>query len=442
MRRPAGIPIAVLGWYLSVVLSSSPAWAEESRSASGRERPDPVFNEILLTNDSVTAVDTFGNHWRYSFDSNVFERATPGPGVDRIETEPDQPEIPGVPVEERCTSERLVKSLEKKSVSVGYDEYVDGDIVAWGRVTVKGWVKGNVKSIQKRVTVTETGRVDGDVEAPEVVVKEGGEVGGRIIEGGSTIDIRDIAPSFSPDGIIIVLSLTAFLFLATFLIVSLMPRQLENFYLCYRESPVKTFFLGLLFIFLLPVLVAVLVVTIIGIPLTLLVPFAYLLAIILGVVSFGNQIGEHIARRYFGGIDHPTLQSLLGVLMLMLLWLVVAILMGSGEAVSQGFGIFFLVVATMISTVPVCCGVGTALLTRYGLRKYVVWSDRRYRRAETGVPTPAPPPIPADTGAFVPKPPPFPDGMTRPAAPLPPGGPSVPPPAPPSPPATNDGEHS
>jgi hypothetical protein len=353
---------------------------------------DTVFREIRLSNAGVTAVDVEGYDWYYDFERSLFAAGTPEDELgSEIPEDLEDLALDYVPVEERCTRERKVKPF-LRSVLIASDEYVDDDIVAYGRVTIKGWVKGNVTSIDNRVLVTRTGWVDGDITAPEIVVRKGGVVLGQQNTTEAPLDIYSLPGSFSVDGMIVVASMTvAFLFFG-FLVVTLMPGQLNTFSSCLATSRLKAYFIGLFFIFVMPVIFLLLAITIVGVVLIPLVPFVYLFAIILGVVSFGDRIGQVISSKLFGGRKGLIFQSMIGVAVFMGLWFVTATLLGSNYRTAEGFGILFLVLSILISTYPVCTGVGAAVMTRFGFKTYTGWRERRHRPG--GGPTPAPPPIP------------------------------------------------
>ena len=156
--------------------AGEPAYVRAQDSA-GRSATfqDIVFRQIRLSPDVVIGVDTTGQVWRYDFDQAAFEKSSsiPTPGGAR--------ESENLPVEVRCTDEIRVKPFERRSVTVGVDEFIDGNITVYGRVTIRGWVKGNVVSIMGPVTVYEGSQVDGDISAPEISVRRGGIVQGRQI---------------------------------------------------------------------------------------------------------------------------------------------------------------------------------------------------------------------------------------------------------------------
>lgn len=352
---------------------------------------DTVFNDIRLSGEGVVAIDTSGFTWHYDFESDQFVR-----GVKKSETSPkDDPfdELLNTPpVEQRCT-EQIEVVTSKKSVQVRYDEYVEGDINTLGRVTIKGWVKGDVQSHHKRVIITETGQVDGDVKAPSIVIKEGGLVLGKVIETEDLLDFRDLGIEFSPDGIIVVLSFICFLLIIGFLTISLMPKQLEVVRSCMENNKLRTYSLGFLFILLIPVIAVLLIITILGIALIPILLLAYIAAMVIGIISFGGAIGARLTRLVSGSEGGLMVQSMTGILLFMGLWMVVAVLMGSSGEVANGLGIAALVISILISTYPVCAGVGASLLTRFGFKKYVSWKDRRLD-IKVSTEGPAPPPIP------------------------------------------------
>ncbi len=387
MKTPCAIRI-----FLTVAgLVCASVWSGSAQSTDASDKPtDTIFNEISLDDNGVVTVDTAGYDWYYDFEREVFVLGIPEPD----ETVPDDRLVDDrnaeASHEQRCTEEIWIKPFETRPVTVGYDEFVDDDITVLGRVTVKGWVVGDVESLNKRVLVTETGRVDGNIQAPKVVVREGGIVGGDIVEKASPLDI-DFGAPFSAVGIVVVSSFTAFLLISGVLLIIVAPRHVNNFCACFECCKIKAFFLGFLLWLLLPPLIVLVAITIVGIPLTPLVPLAYVLTAVLGMVAFGNMIGRSFARRFLGGEKSRLFQTTVGILLVMSLWFVSAILLGSSGATAEGFGVFFLILAILLTAFPVSSGVGAAFLTRFGVREYLDWKDRAKSAAEP--PPPAPPPI-------------------------------------------------
>ena len=175
MKRQFIAPLFSIVLFLSVIVSAAPNTAWAQADDVNYAPPDTVFIEISLGPEGIRAIDSAGYDWYYDFDQDQFVVGLlPLDFPDEREPEEALPSDVQ-PVEERCIVEKKVKPFVH-SVLVASDEYVDGSIVAVDRVTVKGWVKGDVTSVNKRVLVTATGRVDGDVQAPEIIVKPGGVV--------------------------------------------------------------------------------------------------------------------------------------------------------------------------------------------------------------------------------------------------------------------------
>ncbi len=353
---------------------------------------DTTFNRIWLSDEGVTAVDVEGYDWYYDFELGTFVIGVPelDPAAAEFD-ELDALSTDDLPVEERCTEERTIKP-SMRSLLIGYDEYVDGNIVAYGRVTVKGWVRGDVRSMNQRVLVTSSGQVDGDIEAPEIIVKRGGVVLGDQIEADAPLEFTKIKETFSVDGIIIVIVFTVFFLFSGFIIVTLMPNKLSNFEHCFSHYRTKTWVTGFLMLLLMPVLVTVVTITIVGIVVVPMIPMAYIAAIVMGVTAFGATIGRVISKRYLNGEKSSVIRFFIGLVAVMAIWFFDALLLGSTSDVAGGLGIALLVVAIIISTYPICSGIGAALLTRFGFRRYISW--REQHPAEGGAPAPAPPPIP------------------------------------------------
>jgi len=350
--------------------------------------PGIVFFEIRLSEDRAVATDTSGREWVYDFNADVWVEGTPGQEGGRL-TDRLQPRTT-LPIDLRAICLVAVKPFER-SVTIGYDEYVDGDIIATGRVTVKGWVKGDVRSIDKRVLVTETGQVDGSVEAPSVIIRPGGVVSGTVRETGGPLDVESLTRAVSVDALVLATAPACGLLFFGFLVLAVAPRQAGRIDACITGHRVRTCALGFLFSLLLPVIIALFIITLVGILVVPFVPLVYAGAIGMGFVSFGGTIGGWVLRRLTGARQGTQLRTALGTLLLALLWLLVIVLLGGGNAFLLGLGYALLAAAIPVTSFPVFAGIGGAILTRFGFRDYVSWKERK--PADTGPPAPAPPPL-------------------------------------------------
>lgn len=425
--RPGIVRILIVGLpALTCLILGMTVSAQSQSETTWVNLDEIVFTEIQLGPDGVMAIDTADQEWHYDFDLEMF---TPDNGG----TETYQTELLhytyDLPVAERCVVPRDVQPFETK-ILIREDEYVAGDVNAWGKVIVKGWVQGDVIS-RERVVVRSTGQVDGDIEAPQINVRPGGIVLGEQ----RTKELPEFSAPFSASGLVVVLSLAGLVFFFCLIMSSLMSRQSSNIENCLATYRLRTFFIGLLSIFLLPVAIVVVAITIVGIVITPLVPILFAVAMVQGIAVYSGIIGKALSRRLFGSERTSLVRMLLGLALLTSFWLVVAILLGSGDEVSQGFGVFFLVVSIVITAFAMFSGIGAVILTRFGFRKYASWRDRQSGDSGGSAPTPAPPPIP-NTPRFTAGEPPSSDGRPPSPPPVPPA-PQIPtiPPVPPEPPA-------
>jgi hypothetical protein len=391
------ITVILLSLAIQAVLTTASLGSSQNDSEE-YVSSDTVFREIVLTEEGVTAIDTSGHEWYYDFEYSTFVvgfQPLPDEGA-------DFDGISDMPIEERAVIQKKVKHFEMGSVTVRPDEYVDGDIKALDMVTVKGWVKGDVISLRDRVFITETGRVDGNVQAPRVIRKEGGEVYGEITETFVPIELKDITSGFSHEFLLVMSIITASFLFVGFIMLAIMPRQIANIESCIVQNKPRSFVLGFLIVLVMPAIVVLLAITIVGVVLIPILPFVYFWAVMLGFVATGKGLAEIVRKKFLGGIISPILLGIVGIILLMIPWLLTGALMGSADDTTAGFGVFFLVVSIVITLFPVFSGIGASFLTRFGFRGYVSGRPFRPRSSRPSTASPAPPPIP--DAPFVQKP--------------------------------------
>ncbi len=380
---------------LAVIAAASSAADDTTQTAADSTEEtlfvDPVFIEMSLSPFGIEAIDSIGEPWHYDFGLETFVPGAAQAIVDGAPGESGPRDLDMESIKDRATERRVIESFARRSIIIDYDEYVDGDVIVWGRVTVKGWVKGGVKSLQSRVLVTQTGRVDGDIDAPEVIVREGAVVLGRVNQGQSPSAIQELPAQFSADGFIVALVFTVFAGLIAFMGVTLAPAKTERMIRCSEAYKGRCFALGLLMLLSFPLILVMIVITIVGVLLSPLLPLAYAVAATMGLLAFGRILLDRIGFLNRTGRLRP-LRCLLGVAIFMSLWLLTGLLMGSSDGTAEAFGVFFLVCAILVTVFAGSVGIGAALLTRFGWRDYAASQTHpgRLQRA----PVPAPPPIP------------------------------------------------
>jgi hypothetical protein len=379
---------------------------ESPRPQSGSE-PAQVFVEIELTSEGTVAYDSAGGRWAYDFERLQFVPAPATPETGQGRSEGGAEDLLA-PVAERCTELKVVDNPALEAVYVNPDEYVEGDIFAYSRVTIKGWVKGSIRSVNKTVLITSTGQVDGDVEAPEVEIRTGGQVLGQVIETPVYgIPVEVITSGFSREGLWVVFGFTLALSLIAFLAVSLTPQRLAYMTDCVVNYSLKSTLVGLLFICLFAPIVSLVVITIVGILVVWLVPIAYFVSFAIGMCAIGYKIHGVAARAFGRGRADARIGSLIGIAVYMGLWALTAVIWGSDDPTlkSGGLDVWLLVISILATCYPLLVGVGAAVLTRFGSRMYESRQGMGRSKHEPA-PAPAPPPMPEAPGRFEPRTPP------------------------------------
>jgi len=373
----------------------SGAFAQSERPPENYSPPDTIFNEIILTEEGVVAIDTAGYEWFYDFEYSTFVPGKqPLTGLGYGDPSSTGYQFYGTPIEERATVRKKVKHFEVGSVTVREDEFVEGDIRALEMVTVKGWVQGDVISLRDRVLVTESGVVDGDIEAPHVIVKTGGVVGGEIIESNVPIELKDFSTGFSHEFLLVMIFITLGLMFFGFILLALMPRQVGNIEDCIVQNRGRSFFMGFLTLLVMPALIVLIAITIIGVVLIPLLPVLYAWAMILGITATGRGALKLLFAKFRINQRSPILMGAAGILLVMVPWIMTGAFFGSEDETAVGFGVFFLVVSILTTIFPLLSGIGAAFLTRFGFRTYSATAKYGPKPKSPTSHAPAPPPIP------------------------------------------------
>ncbi len=377
------------------LLALTPSSIAQSDPADQTYAPsDTIFNEILLTEEGVIAVDTAGYEWYYDFEYSSFVAGLQPLGDDAGEVFVPGSEYGNIPIEERATIRKRLKQFELGSVTVREDEYVDGNIIARGRVTVKGWVKGNITSLQDRVLITETGYVEGDIQAPRVIEKDGSVVLGEITETSLPLDIESFTPGLGHKFLLVMSIITAVFLFFGFLILTLMPGQVATMQSCILKYQGRSAGLGFILVITMPVIATLLGITIVGAVLIPFLPLVYLAAIILGLMTFGRLLFSRIYKQTIYNKSASLFIGVIGILIVMIPWLITGALWPSSDNIAGVLSVFGLVFSILGSIYPVFSGVGAAFLTRFGFREYPAGPKKPQFRTKPAAHQPAPPPIP------------------------------------------------
>ena len=286
-------------------------------------------------------------------------------------------------------------------VSVDEGEAIDGDVVAvGGAVRVDGDVQGDVVAVGGSVTLGPSAVVDGDVTVVGGPLHRdpGAQVRGKAQEvslGG--IDFGRwtwrrnpvnqwwrsmLGSAFAFVGTLV---RVAVLCLFTALVVLFGREYMERVSTVAAASSLKAGAVGLLaqvlFLPLLVITCVVLVMTIVGIPLLLLLPFAILGIAVAGLIGFTSvayRVGGLAAARFGWADENPYLTTITGVLLLMLP-VVLARLVSLGGGIMFPLGVTLGVAGFVIEYLAWTVGFGAVALMRF----------RRTGDSRTGEPSPA-----------------------------------------------------
>lgn len=274
-----------------------------------------------------------------------------------------------------------------RSITIREDEIVDGDVVAvGGSVSVDGEVRGDVVSVGGSVTLGPKASVSNNVVAVggHLSRDPGSRIGGRIQEVGfGSIDFGNFRRSANPlwllwgsmvgaaFALVFTLTRLAILCLLAALVVLFGRGYVERTGDRAATDPVKAGAIGLLAqLLFLPVLIitiVVLVMTIIGIPLLLLIPFLILGLAIVGLVGFTGvayRLGGGVMARFGWPADNPYLTTIAGIVVVLSPLLVARVVGLAGVVMvpfTFGLGLIGMLLEYLVWTV----GFGAVALMRF-----------------------------------------------------------------------------
>lgn len=309
----------------------------DGESVTGRELRDRVGSDA----DMILRLSYLDDAARKALFSTPSEPAAPPEGETpeaTPETPPPAPE-PARPARTRYGRGDRVRILG--SVVVDSDERVDGQAVAViGSVRVEGEVRQQVVAVLGNVELGPNAVVGGDVISVGGRVRRAStsQVRGGITEvalgRGVNVDVPGVAWTplaffFGPFGAVarLIGSMVHWFILVLLASVALLIARItvERSAERVAQEPLKSTLVGIVAqIFAIPVFVLVaivLAVTIIGIPLLLLLPFAALFLVLLALVGFSGTaltVGRMARARFGRPGDAPFADLLLGITMILL----------------------------------------------------------------------------------------------------------------------------
>jgi cytoskeletal protein CcmA (bactofilin family) len=328
----------------------------------------------------------------------------PQPPLERTQPTPSEPERPRTRRPHTASGDRV---RIFGNIVIPEDESIDGQAVAiMGSVRVDGEVGNQVVAVLGSVDLGPKAVVHGDVISVggRVHRREGSQIRGAVTEVAlSEPNIHlDFVPLFDWQhfwffngwGAIPRLIGTTFRFLLLLLLASIAMvvarPTVEATAHRVVDNPVKATAVGLLAqILFWPVLLitaVVLAISIIGIPLLLLLPFAVLLLILLALLGFAGvayAIGQGARRRFGMGAAPPFADLFLGILVLMSPILVARLIALAGWPVTP-IAILLILTGLAIEFLAWSAGFGAVLTNAFSR-----WQARRAMRQVTPAPPPA-----------------------------------------------------
>lgn len=261
-----------------------------------------------------------------------------------------------------------------EDIVVEADDVVDGSVVAFGGdVLVRGRVLEDVVAFGGDVVLEEGGIVEGDAAA------FGGSIerapGSDLL--GEEVDIAFVPTTVGsaltgPTGgrtFWILFTLSAFVFLAIAGLVAewILPSRVRKIAEHVRVAMWASFFVGLAAQVLLGPLMALLAVTVIGIPVALLLPLVFTVAQILGFLVVAAVVGSKFSDGTVDSRPEWVRSVLAGVTVFGAISFVAVLMVGFGGLVGTLARLFLLAVLAAHWTVSTI-GLGAVTLSRFGGR--------------------------------------------------------------------------
>jgi len=274
---------------------------------------------------------------------------------------PPQPSSPSPPAPPRRTRQSEDRVRVGGRVVVEPDEVVNDVVVIGGTARVDGEVRKDVVVVGGLLEVGPMAEIGGDVSVVGGTLRRdpGAKIAGRVSQVGPSLDLRGLrfghfGPWFAGGifgGFVSLMSTLmrcVVLCILASLVILIGREYVEHVSRRAAAEPVKAGAVGVLAqLLFLPVLIAtivVLVVTIIGIPLLVLVPFALLalaLVFLVGFTAVAYYVGQLVSARFGTPHDSPYLTTIVGIFVVMSPVLL-------GRIVGLGGGIVFPITAALL----------------------------------------------------------------------------------------------
>lgn len=259
----------------------------------------------------------------------------------------------------------MVRLFSDARVPAG--EHVDGDVVAvFGSAHVAGDVSGSVVAVFGSVDFEPGASVGGDAVAVGGAVED--SEGVRIQ--GQTVSIGLAPITFGLPGVPVMLAFLALGWVVTlffgWVFAALFPERLARVATTSSRRTLLSLVLGLLSFLVMPVLAILLIVTVIGLPIGIMLPFAYVALVYAGQIAGTYVLGSKLTRRRLDG--RGAMPAIVAGSLLVASFFAVGVILWSSPGTVRTIAVFFHLVGLLVMTGLSLIGSGAFLLSRLGTR--------------------------------------------------------------------------
>jgi len=326
-----------------------------------------------------------------------------------------EPQEPPEPPQIRSTSGDMVRF--GSDITIGPDQVVEGDVVAFGGdIEIRGRVTGNVSAMGGDLHLGSSASVEGDVVCIGGTLREepGSHVGGQRVTAPRTPGAKFLFPMLAVvgTGVQIVVHAVGLLIMLGFAwaFVKLAPERTRGALETIRQEPGPSFLIGLLLwaliipsVIALALVMAILCITIIGIPLAAAVAVGYVAFFVLAAL-WGSIVGYGV----LGGRLYPRFRQGTATLMQAVVWGAIALhgmrIVADLFQIVPLFGVLggllkfmYFVIALGLGTL----GAGALVRGEYRRRSLQTWWSRMRPAGAGSSDVPPPPPPASGSGAQV-----------------------------------------
>ena len=259
----------------------------------------------------------------------------------------------------------IVRVFADAEVPAG--DRIEGDVVAvFGSVDVAGTVSGNVVAVFGSVRLQPGAAIDGDVVA----------VGGALDQAeGATVSGQSVALGFFPIPwglpalpiLLLAVVLGWLLSLAGgWMVDMIFPDRLRRIAVTASRHTAGSFFLGVVSVPLLVVAVALLFITVVGIPFAFLLPLVYVVIVWVGQIAASLLLGWRLLRRAPG--EGSAVSAIAAGNLFVAGFLVIGALLSGPPGLARSGGLFFTLLGGLLVVTLSTIGTGAFLLSRAGNR--------------------------------------------------------------------------